>query len=298
MFDRRGIEWPTVLLLVATYGLWGVATVWIAAWSVPLAIFLAALAGAQHSSLQHEVLHGHPTRWSWLNEALVFPALTVAIPYIRFRDSHLEHHQDSILTDPYDDPETNFQDPAVWNQLSWWWKGVLRLNNTLSGRMLIGPMVAQFAFVCCDLRAIKDGDRAVLMGWVWHVPALALVVWWVLAVSAMPIWAFLLAAYISLSILKIRTYLEHRAHDRARGRTVIIEDRGPLSLIFLNNNFHVVHHMHPRLAWYKLPEIYFKNPNRYLSRNEGYRYRNYLEIFTKYLFKAKDPVPHPLWPSD
>ena len=40
----------------------------------------------------------------WLNEALVFPALSLAIPYQRFRDSHLAHHNDEILTDPYDDP--------------------------------------------------------------------------------------------------------------------------------------------------------------------------------------------------
>ena len=297
MSKLREIEWPTVALLIATYALWGAATVWIAEWSVTLAIILAALAGAQHSSLQHEVLHGHPTRWAWLNEVLVFPALSVAIPYIRFRDSHLEHHLDSNLTDPYDDPETNFQDPSVWDRLPVWWRATLRFNNTLAGRMLIGPMVAQYAFMCCDIRAIRSGDRAVLMGWLWHIPALGLVVWWILTVAAMPVWAFLLAAYMSLSILKIRTYLEHRAHDRVRGRTVVIEDRGLLALIFLNNNFHVVHHMHPRIAWYNLPKLYFSNPDRYLGRNDGYKYRSYSEIFAKYLFKAKDPVPHPLWPK-
>ena len=297
MSKLRDIEWPTVALLIATYALWGAATVWIAEWSVTFAIILAALAGAQHSSLQHEVLHGHPTRWAWLNEVLVFPALSVAIPYIRFRDSHLEHHLDSNLTDPYDDPETNFQDPSVWDRLPVWWRATLRFNNTLAGRMLIGPMVAQYAFMCCDIRAIRGGDRAVLMGWLWHIPALGLVVWWILAVAAMPVWAFFLAAYVSLSILKIRTYLEHRAHDRVRGRTVVIEDRGLLALIFLNNNFHVVHHMHPRIAWYNLPKLYFSNPDRYLGRNDGYKYRSYSEIFAKYLFKAKDPVPHPLWPK-
>ena len=295
MSDVRPIEWPTVILLALTYVLWAAATVWVAAWSVPLAILLAGLAGAQHSSLQHEVLHGHPTRWTWLNETLVFPALTVCIPYIRFRDSHLKHHEASILTDPYDDPESNFQDPAVWERLSAVVRGILRFNNTLAGRMLIGPAVAQFVFMRSDWQAIRQGDRAVLKGWIWHIPALALVFWWIVTVSAMPVWAFLMAAYMALSILKIRTYLEHRAHDRSRGRTVIIEDRGVLSLIFLNNNFHVVHHLHPRVAWYLLPKLYFKNPDRYLRCNDGYRYRSYAEVFGRYFFKAKDPVPHPLW---
>jgi len=291
------IELPTLALLFLTYVVWALATVWIAAWSVPLAILLVALSGAQHSSLQHEVLHGHPTRWRWLNEGLVFPSLTLLIPYIRFRDSHLEHHQDSILTDPYDDPESNYQDPVVWQALPRWWQAVLRVNNTLAGRIVLGPLVAQIAFMRGDYRAWKQGKAGILSAWLWHIPAVAVVIWWMAALSPMPIWAWLLATYISLSILKIRTYLEHQAHERARGRTVVIEDRGPLALIFLNNNFHVVHHMHPRVPWYQLPKLFRENRERYLSRNDGYYFRSYAQIFRRYLFKAKDPVPHPLWPK-
>ena len=39
------------------------------------------------------------------------------------------------------------------------------------------------------------------------------------------------------------------------------------------------------------------NRDDYLRRNDGYRYANYAEIFRRYFFKAKDPVPHPLWPK-
>jgi fatty acid desaturase len=102
---------------------------------------------------------------------------------------------------------------------------------------------------------------------------------------------------MGLSILKIRTFLEHQAHERARGRTVIIEDRGILAFLFLNNNLHVVHHMHPRMPWYRLPGLYQENRARYLGRNGGYRYGSYGEIFRRYFLKAKDPVPHPLWHS-
>jgi fatty acid desaturase len=111
----------------------------------------------------------------------------------------------------------------------------------------------------------------------------------------LPLWAFFLATYAALSVLKIRTFLEHRAHDRARARTVIIEDRGPLALMFLNNNLHVVHHMHPRVAWYKLPALYRRHRDHYRRRNEAYIYRSYGEIFRAYFLRAKDPVPHPVW---
>lgn len=111
----------------------------------------------------------------------------------------------------------------------------------------------------------------------------------------MPVWAFVFCAYAALSILKIRTFLEHQAHERARGRTVIIEDRGPLSWIFLNNNLHVVHHMHPKMPWYRLPNLFRSNRDRYLSRNDGYYFASYGEVFRRYFWTRKDPVAHPLW---
>lgn len=95
--------------------------------------------------------------------------------------------------------------------------------------------------------------------------------------------------------MKIRTFLEHRAHETAQGRTVVIEDTGPLAFLFLNNNLHIVHHMHPGVPWYALPRLYRARRAEFLAANDGYFYRNYLQIFRNYLLRAKDPVPHPLW---
>jgi len=296
--EAPAIEWPTLLVFAATYALWAIATTLLWELSPPLAVIAAALAIGQFSSLTHEVLHGHPFRNQTLSEALVFPGLTIFVPYLRFKDLHLQHHFDPALTDPYDDPESNYLDPAVWARLSAPLRAVLRFNNTLFGRMLIGPAVSTWALVTGDLRAGLKGDRRVILAWALHLPGVALVLWWLAAVGAMPVWAYLLAAYLGWSLLKIRTYLEHRAHETARARTVVIESRGPLSLLFLNNNFHVVHHMHPGVAWYKLPALYFGNRDHYLRRNDSYLYRSYVEIFRQYLFRAKDPVPHPIFPVD
>jgi fatty acid desaturase len=274
------------------------ATTLLADWSLPLAMFGVTLAAALHSSLTHEALHGHPTSSTFWNAALVFPALSVAVPYLRFRDTHLAHHRNSILTDPYDDPESNYLDPAVWARLPGAMRLVLRINNRLAGRLLIGPLVGTLAFVRSDWRLIRQGERQVLAGWLWHLPALGMVLGWMVWVAQMPLWAWALASYGALSILKIRTFLEHRAHETALGRTVIIEDRGLLALLFLNNNFHLVHHMHAKVPWFRLPQLYAQNRDRYLSRNGGYRYASYAEVFRKYFWRAKDPVPHPLWPSE
>ncbi len=291
------IEWPTLALILASYvGFWLGLFVLPGA-SLALAIALLIPLIALQSSLQHEVLHGHPFADRRLGEALVFPAFNLAIPYLRFRDTHLAHHRDARLTDPYEDPESNYLDPAIWVRLPRWRQRLLMANNTLLGRMLLGPLIGQVAFMATDWQAIRAGDRSVLAAWLWHLPpTLALIA--LVAVSPLPLWAYLIACYGGLAVLKIRTFLEHQAHERARGRTVIIEDRGPLAFLFLNNNLHVVHHMHPKLPWYRLPRIYWNNREAYLGRNAGYSYPGYGAIFRQHLLSAKDPVPHPLYPKN
>src|SRR6266540_5935221 len=105
-FSMRRVEWPTLGLLLACYILWGVVTALYTAIGPFLLVILAAPLVTLHSSLQHEALHGHPTRSTAINEALVFLPLGLAFPYRRFKMLHLRHHNDSALTDSYDDPES------------------------------------------------------------------------------------------------------------------------------------------------------------------------------------------------
>lgn len=291
----RTVEWITLSLLVATYVLWALGTTWAYDLSPVLGVVLTGLAIAQFSSLQHEMLHGHPFRSRLANEALAFPALNLTVPYGRFRDTHLAHHHDPILTDPYDDPESNYFDPAVWARLSRPARWLLEVNNTLAGRVLLGPLIGNLLWLRTEAGLALRGDRVVIRDWLLHLAGLVPVIWWIWA-APMTGWAYLMAAYIGHALLKIRTFLEHRAHEAARARTVIIEDRGPLALLFLNNNLHVVHHMHPNVPWYDLPALYRAHRDHYQRRNDGYVYRSYAEIFRRYLLTAKDPVPHPLWP--
>ena len=287
------VEWPTLGLIAGCHGAWVLATLGYAAapWA---ALPLAAVAIAFQASLQHEVMHGHPTGRRALDAALVWPAYGLLIPYQRYRDTHLAHHRDARLTDPYDDPESNYLDPDVWSRLPSWLRGLLWANNTLAGRLTFGPLVSQCRFVAADWRAAWAGDRAVIRGWGMHLPAAAVVLAWVWA-APMPLWAYGAAVYGGLSLQRIRSFLEHQAHDRASGRTAIVEDRGPLALLFLNNNLHVVHHMHPAVPWYRLPALYRARRARYLARNGGYVLRSYGEVFRRYLWRPKDPVAHPLW---
>ncbi|MFO1107287.1 MAG: fatty acid desaturase [Amaricoccus sp.] len=290
-----GIEIPTLALIAATTLAWGAVTHFAAAiGQIPAALLLALLL-ALHSSLQHEVIHGHPFRNQRLNDALVFPAFGLFVPYERFRALHLAHHHDPLLTDPYDDPESNYLDPAVWAGLPCAVRLVLAANNTLIGRMLIGPVLGTAWLWHKDAALIRRGDRTVARAYLLHLLALAPVLAWLVALGTISAPAYLLACWLALSVLRIRTFLEHRAHERHGARSVIIEDRGPLALLFLNNNFHAVHHAHPRLPWYRLPAEYARRRDEFLRRNDGYRYRSYAEVFRLHLLRRKDPVAHPIW---
>ena len=262
---------------------WGIASFVILSFTLTL-----------HSSLSHEILHGHPFASERASTVLGMIQPGLFVPYLRFKRLHLAHHNDANLTDPYDDPETNYLAPQVWAKLPRGMKILLAANNTLLGRMVLGPMIGTFCFVKSDIKQIILGDRRIAVDWLLHVPGVCVVLW-VVSVSPLPFWIYLAACYAALSILKIRTFLEHQAHTRASGRSVVVEDRGLLAFLFLNNNFHVVHHMHPNVSWYQLPAQYRAQRNRYLQRNHGYVYRSYAQVFRQFLLCRKDPVAHPLW---
>jgi fatty acid desaturase len=293
-FPQDSVEWPTVALLVGCYAAWGWVTAFHDVLGPVLFILIAAPLVTLHSSLQHEALHGHPTRSAAVNEALVFPPLGLLFPYRRFKSLHLKHHNNSVLTDPYDDPESFYYALGDWQKFPGWLQKVLDFNNTFFGRFTVGPLVMAVGFIGSDVLLILRGDRDVLRAWGHHALGLALVFGWVSVVCGIPPWLYLVTAYLGLSILNLRTFAEHQAHETAGGRTVIIEASPPFALLFLNNNLHYVHHEHPRVPWYKLPALYRSRRSEFVEANESYLFSGYGELIRRHLFRAKSPVPHPI----
>ena len=137
----------------------------------------------------------------------------------------------------------------------------------------------------------------VALGWALHLPAVGIVIFGVLTLGTVPLWMVSLASYFAMAVLKIHTFIEHRAHEKIRARTIVIEGRGLWAFLFLNNSFHLVHHMHPQMPWYDLPALYRSRKDHFLARNDGCVFKSYTDIFLRHFFKAKDNVPHPLWPK-
>ncbi|MEX3008923.1 fatty acid desaturase [Hoeflea sp. TYP-13] len=293
MILKDKTEWRTVTLIATCYIGWLALLLGLSQVSPVAAAILIIPFITLHSSLQHECLHGHPFRIPWLNDAVVLPPIGLFIPYFRFKAVHLEHHLNARICDPYDDPESWYLAQDFWQRLPRWLKLVFEVNNTLAGRLILGPVIGLIRLVISDCRDIAGGDRAVLWAWVLHLallaPILAIVVQW----SALPVWVYVLCSYAGMSLLMVRTYLEHQAEESLRGRSVIIEDSGPFSLLFLNNNLHAVHHAYPAVAWHQLPSLYRRNRQRFLDMNKGYFFNSYAEIFRRFAFRRKEQVVHP-----
>lgn len=287
-------EWPTFVLLAITYGGWAVAGFWL--WDIApvFSMILMGVAVAMQGSLTHECLHGHPTRKAWLNEALVWLPLGLIWPYRRYKKLHLQHHADERLTDPFDDPESYYK--AVWAHKAYpaWFKSVLRINNTLVGRMVLNPLLGAIGLLIMDGKAALAGDQHVIDAWRRHLLAAAIVIAVVTFGFGVPLWLYLLVpCWIGPSLIAIRTYAEHQWHETPEGRTIIVE-RSPLSLLFLNNNLHIVHHKLPAAPWYRLPGLFAERRGEWIALNKGYWFPNYTALFRQWAFKSKEPVVHPM----
>ncbi len=275
---RLSVEWPTLALIAGNLCLFaGLTAAWsvLPAWAVlPALVVVLTL----HASLQHEAIHGHPTRHAGLNAALVGLPLSLWLPYGIYRREHLRHHATERLADPRLDPESMRPDPATgaWRE---------RLFATLAGRLVLGPPLAALATWRQGLGEVASGDREARAIWLRHLLLSALTLAWLVA-NGVPVWLYLLAAvWPAAALTHLRAYFEHRpAPDNARA-SVIVERPGLFGLLFLNNNLHALHHARPDLPWYLLPARYRADRKQILASNGDFRLPRYGPAIRAQLFR-------------
>lgn len=290
------IEWPTLALAAGIYGGWGLVTCFHASLPLWLLLALAAWLMAWHGSLQHEVIHGHPTRFRWLNTAIGSIPLSLWLPFERYRQTHLAHHNDERLTDPLDDPESHYWTADDWRRLGWFGRAIATAQTTLVGRVLLGPPWLIGRFLVQEFRDVANGDRARLWIWTRHAGLVAGVLVWIVIVAQMPIWFYLVAfVYAGTALTLVRSFAEHRAHVDVERRTAIVERAPILGLLFLHNNLHAVHHRWPTLPWYALPGFYQRHRQTIVGTAAGGPiYRGYGDVFRRFGWRSHDRPVHPV----
>jgi fatty acid desaturase len=287
-------EWQTWLVILAVYGSWlGLV---LGYRDLPLWFSWPALVivTAWFMSLQHELLHGHPTPNKAFNRLLGLAPLSAWYPYDIYRDSHLDHHRDQLLTTPGLDPESNYVQAEVYARMNGWQRLRSWALRTVVGRFLVGPGVTIPA-VWSDLFAdVRKRGWAWVNTWVVHLAWLVLMLWWLYtACGVHPAFYLIGVAYPALGLAMLRSFNEHRPAAAPQQRTVVNEAAWPWRLLFLNNNFHAVHHDMPSLAWYLIPAVYRSNRDAYLDGNGHYLMPGYCHVIARYAFKPVDSPIHP-----
>jgi fatty acid desaturase len=289
------VEWPTVALAVGIYGLWAGLTFWHSRIPVGLLVPISAWVVAWHSSLQHEIVHGHPTRWRTLNLFIGSIPLSLWLPFLSYKTSHLIHHRDERLTDPLDDPESNYCLPSDWPTLSAIERTLLIAQRTFIGRVTLGPIWTVARFLKCQAQQILLGNRAVQRIWLAHVlHVIPIVVWLTLVCKMSLLFYVAFIVYPGISFILVRSFAEHQAAFGISERTAIVENARILGPLFLFNNLHAAHHERPEMAWYEIPGWYRRNRDRLVAANGGLVYNSYAEIARRFLINLHAHPSHPL----
>jgi fatty acid desaturase len=259
----------------------GFAAILVAHESIPTVVVVAflALLGAWYNSLQHEVIHGHPTPWRAVNTAMAALPIGLVVPFAVYRRSHLVHHRADPLTSPDIDPESFYVSVETWRRYGPVRRATRLAMSTLAGRMILGPLVAAARW----WRTISV-PRAVA-----HLAGVAAVLA-IVAVSGLPLWIYVVGvAWCGGALSLLRSFAEHRLPE-AGTSSAVVHTGWFFSLLFLNNNLHHTHHARPGVPWFELPGLHARlDADRVAAAGAGL-YAGYAEIARRYLFRPFDRV--------
>jgi fatty acid desaturase len=290
------IELPTLAVAFSIYAGFFLVTWFYADLRLLFVAPVMSLLLAWYGSLQHETIHDHPTPWRAVNATLACAPLALWIPYAVYRDSHLRHHRygGRYLTVPDVDPESFYLSARRVEGIGRLIRALHVANTTLAGRLLLGPALSIAAFWNDEFRRIRAGDARRARIWARHLAGVALVFGWVVGICHIPAWIYVgLMVYPGVSISLLRSFAEHRAHHDPRMRTVVVETNRFWSLLFLNNNLHIVHHAQASVPWYELPRLWRGMRVHYAGTTLVHA-GGYAAIASAHLFKPILPLEHPV----
>lgn len=288
-------ECPTFILAAAVYGLWALLIAahdvvpWFV-WAPPL-IYIVAL----QFSLQHETIHAMRQVPPWLRRAIAMPPLGLWLPYPLYNRGHSRHHRNIHITDPYEDPESFYHTQVTWDRIGPVWRMIHTVNQTLLGRVFIGPFVRLYRLTQRETMLLIRGDFGNVRIWCWHLLMLAALYLYVDRACGLAWWRYVVfIAYPAFGLGLIRSFYEHRWAPLPGQRVASVESNWFFGLLFLFNNLHVAHHLKPTIPWYRLPGFYRANREKLLIHNANYVFTGYTAIARQWLVR---PVFRPVHPN-
>ncbi len=237
--QRAAVEIPTLVLILAVYSSWFALTYQYGSWPLWVVAPLTALLLTLHSSLQHEIVHGHPTRSRSINRLFGLVPLSLWLPFERYRHTHrsITSTAGSPIRSTTPSPTTGC--PSTGSAPARSGACCFRLSRRLPGASCSDrsrTSRTSFAWTsvrsCATRAACASSGSSTCCGASRSCCGCS-------CVCGMPIWVYALTMVVpALSVLLIRSFAEHRARPGVLERTAIVEGSWILGPLFLFNNLH------------------------------------------------------------
>ncbi|CAJ1579572.1 fatty acid desaturase [[Mycobacterium] wendilense] len=251
---------PTVAILVIGWTTFVASTVgyvqgWLPAWAT---IAMNAVVTFVMFTVSHDAIHYAVSSTRWINRLVGRAAFVLVVPIISFPTYafiHIEHHRHA------NDDEL---DPDAWASHSRWWQMPLRWPF---------PELLYGGFILRTLRSRPRAEIAETVGML-VVSLLGLTAaivtghFWTLAV------VFLIPQRIGLIVLVWWfDWLPHHglADTQRSNRYGATRARVGMEWLYtplmLSQNYHLVHHLHPSVPFYRYRKTWHRNEEAYLDRD-------------------------------
>jgi beta-carotene hydroxylase len=247
------VAWPTVWLALGIVAAFAAVTTLATLGVIPLwlGLILNTLVLYASQTPLHEACHGNiagrDSRYMWLNHLVGYACGSILLhEYKAFRHMHLMHHRDT------NDPEL---DPDHW----------VKAKNPLVVAFRCLTIVNFYNHFFFKHVCFKPGNAKLAV----HIIGMyALYYGLAIGLSFMGYWREVLALWIvphilaSALIIYFFAYLTHQPHEaKERYRdTNVFWVRGSyeklVDWLYLGQNFHLIHHLFPRIPFYKYREAF------------------------------------------
>lgn len=236
--------WPTVLLLGAVLGV--EVAIWWAALNAMIPLWVGGLLASVPSyaaftvahEAAHENIHGGDARYKRVNDLCGWIAsVFLFAPYEAFKVIHLTHH--AHTNDPDHDPDH-------------WVVGASALGVAARCWTILPHYYADYLWGrTSKLQAARSGRALTIAATLVLVALFGVGVWAGLWLELLALWV-LPAIFASGFLALVFDWLPHHPHDsqeRFHDTRVLLVT--PLTLPLLWQNYHLIHHLYPRVPFYR-----------------------------------------------
>jgi fatty acid desaturase len=252
---------PTVALFLGGLVVW-VLSSWAAlglGWSLWLTIPVNAVVSFTMFTVLHDAVHYSISRRRWVNALLGRLTVPFVVPYASaplFGFIHIEHHRNTN--------EELDADPDAWATDGPWWQLPFRW-------LTIDVWYATFYVKHLRRRSAREltETAAIIVVFIAGITVASLTgTLWAVAVI------YLIPARIALGVLAWWfDWLPHHGlevtqrENRYRATRVRIGMEWLLTPVLLYQNYHLVHHLHPSIPFYRYIKAWKRNEEAYLQRD-------------------------------